>query len=93
MHSKSLRAALTDGENRLIWHIAGFFAILIPLVYLGPKNSADFVFTSSADAGAWSNPGLAFCVGLITSTFPFVGYDAASHVSLQEDSLSHHRRR
>ncbi|KAK6439601.1 hypothetical protein LTR95_004191 [Oleoguttula sp. CCFEE 5521] len=66
-----------------IWHVAGFFAVLIPLVYLGPQNTASFVFTSSADAGAWSSMsmGLAFCVGLVTSTFPFVGYDAAAHMS------------
>lgn len=74
--------ALWLTSDRLIWHIVGFLAVLIPLVVLGPKNSARFVFTSSADADAWANPGLAFCVGLITSTFPFVGYDAASHVGL-----------
>lgn len=70
-----------------IWHIIGFFAVLIPLVYLGPQNTASFVFTSSADAGAWSSmsTGVAFCVGLVTSTFPFVGYDAAAHVCLNHE--------
>lgn len=63
-----------------IWHIVGFFAVLIPLVYLGPQTDAKFVFTSTEDSGAWSNDGIAFCVGLVVNTFPFVGYDAASHV-------------
>lgn len=67
--------------RRFIWHVVGFFAVLIPLVYLGPQNTADFVFTSTVDADVWSNYGIAFCIGLTTSTFPFVGYDAASHMS------------
>ena len=44
-------------------------------------NSASYVFTSTADAGYWPNYGISFCVGLVTSTYPFVGYDAASHLS------------
>jgi hypothetical protein len=63
-----------------IWHIVGFFAVLIPLVYLGPRTDAKFVFTSTADTDSWPNYGIAFCVGLVGNTFPFVGYDAASHV-------------
>ena len=55
--------------------------MLIPLVYLGPQNTANFVWTSTVDADAWSNYGIAFCIGVTTSTFPFVGYDAASHMS------------
>ncbi|KAK4889263.1 hypothetical protein LTR27_011940 [Elasticomyces elasticus] len=66
----------------LVWHILGFFAILIPLVYLAPEqNTANFVWTSTADADVWPNYGIAFCIGVTTSTFPFVGYDAASHMA------------
>ncbi|KAK3654172.1 hypothetical protein LTR56_004227 [Elasticomyces elasticus] len=66
----------------LVWHILGFFAILIPLVYLAPEqNTASFVWTSTADADAWPNYGIALCIGVTTSTFPFVGYDAASHMA------------
>lgn len=65
-----------------IWHIVGFFAVLIPLVYLGPRTDAKFVFTSTADTDSWPNYGIAFCVGLVGNTFPFVGYDAASHVRM-----------
>ncbi|GAB7326944.1 hypothetical protein MBLNU13_g10903t1 [Cladosporium sp. NU13] len=64
-----------------IWHIVGFFAVLIPLIYLGPRTDAKFVFTSTADTDSWPNYGIAFCVGLVGNTFPFVGYDAASHMS------------
>jgi choline transport protein len=62
--------------------VLGFFVILIPLVVLAPqKNTAEFVFTAKVDADVWPNYGIAFCIGLTTSTFPFVGYDAASHMS------------
>ncbi|KAK5169371.1 uncharacterized protein LTR77_005346 [Saxophila tyrrhenica] len=64
-----------------IWHIVGFFCVLIPLVYLGPKNTAEFVWTSTADADLWPNYGIAFCIGVTVNTFPFVGYDAAAHMS------------
>ncbi|KAK5692864.1 hypothetical protein LTR97_010340 [Elasticomyces elasticus] len=63
-------------------YVGRFFAILIPLVYLAPEqNTASFVWTSTADADAWPNYGIAFCIGVTTSTFPFVGYDAASHMA------------
>ena len=67
----------------LVWHIAGFLAVLIPLIYLGPRTDAKFVFTSTADTDSWPNYGIAFCLGLVGNTFPFVGYDAASHVCIQ----------
>ena len=60
-------------SSRLVWHIAGFFAVLIPLVYQGSHGTSEFVFTSTLDADAWSNYGIAFCVGLTVNTFPFVG--------------------
>ncbi|KAK3718751.1 hypothetical protein LTR37_004970 [Vermiconidia calcicola] len=64
-----------------IWHVVGFFAVLIPLVYLAPQTSAEFVFSSTVNSGQWPNYGISFCVGLIVNTFPFVGYDAACHMS------------
>lgn len=83
----------TDGV-RFIWHIVGFFAILIPLVYLGPQNTASFVFTSTADAEAWPNYGIAWCIGLTTSTFPFVG-ESSLVLSIWSitDGLTFHRIR
>ena len=57
----------------LILHIIGFFAILIPLVYLGPHGSADEVFTTFLNGGGWPTQGLSFFVGLIGNVFAFVG--------------------
>jgi len=55
-------------------HICGFFAILIPLVYLAPKDiTADQVFTTFFNQGDWSSQGLSFFVGSVTTMFAFIG--------------------
>lgn len=66
----------------LILHILGFFAILVPLVYLTPThNSASEVFTKFHNAGQWSTQALAFFVGLQGNALAFVGTDSVVHVS------------
>jgi choline transport protein len=57
----------------LCFHILGFFAVLIPLVYLGPHGSAKDVFTAFINAGDWSSDGLSFFVGIIASVYTFTG--------------------
>lgn len=54
-------------------HICGFFAILIPLVYLAPHSSANDVFATFINGGGWNTNGVSFFVGLITSVFSFLG--------------------
>lgn len=61
-------------------HIVGFFAILIPLVYLAPHSSAEFVFTDLANTSGWSSNGLVWFIGLISSNLPFIGYDGPCHM-------------
>ena len=56
-----------------IIHILGFFAVIIPLVYLAPHGSASDVFGLFLNEGKWSTDGLSFFVGLITSVFAFLG--------------------
>lgn len=58
----------------LILHILGFFAVLIPLVYMSPsKGSAKDVFTVFLNHGGWSSQGLSFFIGLMGSVFSFLG--------------------
>lgn len=57
----------------LILHILGFFAIMIPLVILGPHDSAANVFTLWLNEGGWPTQGISFFVGLIGNVFAFVG--------------------
>ena len=65
----------------LVLHITGFFAILLPLVVLGPKGSPSSVFVQFTDIAGWDSNGLAWFVGLISSNLPFVGYDAPCHLA------------
>ncbi|KAF7552855.1 hypothetical protein G7Z17_g4037 [Cylindrodendrum hubeiense] len=65
----------------LILHILGFFAILIPLVTLGPHADAKEVFTTWINNGGWSSQGISFMVGMMGNAFAFVGTDAAFHMS------------
>ncbi|KAM0800484.1 amino acid transporter-like protein [Usnea florida] len=65
----------------LLFHILGFFGILIPLVYLAPHQPANEVFTNFLNKGDWSTTALSFFVGLISATNSFPGLDAADHIA------------
>jgi choline transport protein len=66
----------------LILHVLGFFAILIPLVVLGPHADAKDVFGTWVNNGGWQTQGISFMVGMMGNAFAFVGTDAAFHVSV-----------
>lgn len=60
----------------LIIHTLGFFAVLIPLVYLAPHSNASFVFKDfidTSETSGYSSGGLAFFVGLLSTNLPFIG--------------------
>ena len=62
----------------LTFNVIGFFAILIPLVYLAPAHgSASEVFTIFFDEGGWGSQGLSFWLGVSTTVFAFLGREAA----------------
>ncbi|KAL8752452.1 MAG: hypothetical protein Q9184_005731 [Pyrenodesmia sp. 2 TL-2023] len=65
----------------LIIHVLGFFAILIPLVYMAPHGNATEVFTTFLNQGGWQTTGLSFFIGLQGTVFAFLGADAAIHMS------------
>jgi choline transport protein len=65
----------------LVIYTVGFFAVLIPIVYLGPHATAKEVFTTFINAGGWSSKTLSFFVGISGNAFTFLGADAMYHVS------------
>lgn len=65
----------------LIIHLIGFFAILIPMVYLAPHNDAASVFTTFLNEGGWSSPALSFLVGFPSGAASLIGADCAVHLS------------
>ena len=56
----------------LILHLFGFFAVLIPLVYLGPHGDGS-VFTTLLNEGAWPTQSLSFFVGLPAAVYCIIG--------------------
>ena len=57
----------------LTLHVFGFFAILIPLWVLAPRNNAKVVFTEFTDGGNWGNKGLSTLIGMLSPVFAFIG--------------------
>jgi hypothetical protein len=64
----------------LILHVMGFFAVLIPLVYMAPHQNAEFVFGSFINSSGWSNPGLTWLIGLMGTNLPFIGMISLFHI-------------
>ena len=58
----------------LIIHVGGFFAVLIPLVYLAPHGNGTEVFTLFTNGGGWQTQELSFCVGIVTGVYSFLGW-------------------
>ena len=66
----------------LVVHVLGFFAILIPVVYMAPqKASTHDVFTVFQNGGDWPTQGLSFFIGIIGSVFAMFGCDSAVHMA------------
>jgi len=65
----------------LLLHIGLWFLFVIPLVCLAPQHSAAWVFTDFENLGGWTNNGISWCIGLLSSAFPFVGtiFSALNH--------------
>jgi amino acid transporter len=71
---------LTD-SNKGVLHIVGFFVVLVVLAVMAPKNTAHFVFLETTNASGWSSSGVSWLVGLLSSVYPLLGYDAACHLA------------
>ncbi|KAI0095426.1 putative amino acid permease [Hypoxylon sp. NC0597] len=72
----------------LILHVIFFFCILVPLVHLAPRSSAEFVLRSFENNGGWQSDGVSWCIGLLTSTYSFSGVDGASHMAEEVDNAA-----
>ncbi|KAH6988340.1 amino acid/polyamine transporter I [Ilyonectria destructans] len=64
-----------------IIHVVGFIGVVVTLLVMSNKNSAEFVFAETTNNSGWSNDGVAWLVGLQSAVYPFLGYDAACHLS------------
>ncbi|KAF3045969.1 hypothetical protein E8E12_009361 [Didymella heteroderae] len=64
-----------------VLHVSGFLAIVVTLGVMAPKNTASFVFTEVSNTSGWSSDGISWLVGLLSSVYPLLGYDAACHLA------------
>ncbi|KAJ5733453.1 amino acid transporter [Penicillium malachiteum] len=64
-----------------IVHVLGFFAFLIPIVYLGPRADVKSVFVQTFNFGGWSDVTLAAFVGLKGTISMFLGTDGVVHMA------------
>ncbi|GKU20454.1 unnamed protein product [Fusarium langsethiae] len=64
-----------------IIHVLGFVIIVIVLGVMAPKNSSSFVFKEVTNQSGWADDGVSWLVGLLSSVYPFLGYDAACHLA------------
>ena len=57
-----------------ICHLLFFICTVVILVVMAPRSTAEFVFTNRvSDISGWTNPGVAWCIGLLSAAFPLVG--------------------
>lgn len=65
-----------------ILHITFFIALVVPIILLSRRSTSQFVFTELLTAdGGWQSPGIAWCLGMLTVTYCFLGFDGAIHMS------------
>jgi amino acid transporter len=66
----------------LVFHLAGFVAILTTLLVLTPKFAPlEAVWLTALNEGGWPTQGLSFCVGFLGNVATFVGADASVHLA------------
>jgi amino acid transporter len=62
-------------------HVFGFFAVIIVLWVLAPRNTASVVFTQFYNGGGWSSIGLSLMVGQISAIYGSICSDATAHMA------------
>ena len=60
----------------LVFHVCGFFCVLIPLLVLSHRSPSRQVWTEFFDSG-WGSDGVSSLVGIIAGVIPLLGADAA----------------
>jgi hypothetical protein len=56
-----------------ILHIVAFISIVAVLGSMSSKHSAEYVFTQFSNTSGWTNDGVSWLVGLLSTVYPFLG--------------------
>jgi choline transport protein len=65
----------------VILHVAGFFAVIIPLWVIGDRGNTAEVFTKFEDNSGWNNLPLSTIIGLVGAASTFIGSEAGVHMA------------
>jgi choline transport protein len=64
----------------MVIHVTMFFVTMIVLLACtSPKHSASYVFTNFSNTSGWKSNGVAFCVGLLSTVYGFIGIEMPAH--------------
>lgn len=72
----------------LITHAVGWFVVIIPILVMTPKNSAEEVFVHWENNSGWSSMGTAFMLSQITILYCSLGSDSVVHISEEVEDAS-----
>ncbi|OQE38274.1 hypothetical protein PENCOP_c008G07654 [Penicillium coprophilum] len=64
-----------------ILHVVGFLVIIVVMGAMSVKHDSSYVFAEFSNTSGWDNDGISWLVGLLSTVYPFLGYDAACHLS------------
>jgi hypothetical protein len=69
-----------------ICHVLFFVISIAVLTTLAERSTTEFVFnTLTRDVSGWSNPGVAWSLGLLTTVFPITSFDGVLHMSMHSN--------
>jgi choline transport protein len=72
-----------------VLHIAGFFAVIIPLWVMSDRSQTSGVFTTFQDNMMWDSLPLAVIVGLTGASSTFVGVECGAHMAEEVRDAAH----
>lgn len=75
----AVRLPLIEGVM-LVIHLAGLFAIIIPLWVMAPRGNAHETLLNFTTTGGWPSVGLASMIGVVNPIGVLIGYDCIVHM-------------
>jgi choline transport protein len=72
----------------LVLHLAGIFAIIIPLWVMAPRAKPYAALLEFSNNGGWPSTGLSAMIGLTTPLSVLIGYDCSVHMCKRNQHLS-----
>ncbi|KAF1837627.1 amino acid transporter [Decorospora gaudefroyi] len=73
----------------VVLHVAGFFAVIIPLWVMGDRSNTGGAFTLFQDNMMWGSVPLATMVGLTGAASCFIGIEAGAHMAEEVRDAAH----